>query len=106
MRPRRRKHSKRKRKEYMCPLCERNFSQKCNLDSHVRTHTGERPYACSMCNVSFKQKSNLNRHRRRVHGLPTQKRPAKRQGTVDGSNEREHLLPSPSSAAARGQRTP
>lgn len=33
----------------------------------MRTHTKEKPYSCEQCKASFSEKSNLNRHIR-IHG--------------------------------------
>uniref|UniRef100_A0A7S2XHZ5 C2H2-type domain-containing protein n=1 Tax=Lotharella oceanica TaxID=641309 RepID=A0A7S2XHZ5_9EUKA len=55
------------KKKHVCPYCEREFLQNCNLVAHIRTHTGERPYACELCDKAFKQMSNLKRHRARLH---------------------------------------
>ena len=33
----------------MCRYCPKAFASQGNLQSHERTHTGERPYACDAC---------------------------------------------------------
>ncbi|XP_006887349.1 PREDICTED: endothelial zinc finger protein induced by tumor necrosis factor alpha-like [Elephantulus edwardii] len=44
---------------YTCPECGRRFSQKLNLTSHQRSHTGELPYLCTACGCGFRQKKHL-----------------------------------------------
>lgn len=53
-------------KKHICPICNLGLSNKGQLISHIRSHTGERPFACdhSFCNKAFTRNEELTRHKR------------------------------------------
>eukprot|EP01134_Creolimax_fragrantissima_P000474 CFRG0474T1 len=51
-------------KRYLKQDCDKRYSQKGDLDYHLKTHTGERPFACSKkdCDKRFIKLGHLNQH--------------------------------------------
>ncbi|XP_049273466.1 zinc finger protein 182-like [Rhipicephalus sanguineus] len=49
-------------KRYACDVCGKKFAHNKNLVIHSRTHTGERPFECSSCPATFTSRENLRRH--------------------------------------------
>lgn len=54
-------------KPYGCSICGKNFSQFWNLKIHTNIHTGQRPYQCSLCPERFSDPSNMKKHQKRLH---------------------------------------
>ncbi|KAL5235910.1 hypothetical protein ACI65C_003320 [Semiaphis heraclei] len=51
-----------KEKPYKCHMCQQLFSNKQNLDSHIRSHTTKQPYTCTICKKSFFYKYRFDAH--------------------------------------------
>ncbi|VDM48325.1 unnamed protein product [Toxocara canis] len=54
-------------KRYLCTFCGKGFNDTFDLKRHTRTHTGM-PYKCDQCEKSFTQRCSLESHLRKVHG--------------------------------------
>ncbi|KAL9008277.1 MAG: hypothetical protein Q9173_006584 [Seirophora scorigena] len=55
-------------KKHKCKVCDKRFTRPSSLQTHMYSHTGEKPYACEVpgCRRHFSVVSNLRRHRK-VH---------------------------------------
>ena len=55
-------------KKHKCKICDKRFTRPSSLQTHMYSHTGEKPYACEHegCGRHFSVVSNLRRHRK-VH---------------------------------------
>ncbi|EEP76993.1 conserved hypothetical protein [Uncinocarpus reesii 1704] len=55
-------------KKHRCKVCDKRFTRPSSLQTHMYSHTGEKPYACEVegCGRHFSVVSNLRRHKK-VH---------------------------------------
>ncbi|KAM3939567.1 zinc finger protein 366 [Leptodactylus fuscus] len=49
-------------KRWKCPMCDKSYTSKYNLVTHILGHNGIKPHACSRCGKLFKQLSHLHTH--------------------------------------------
>ncbi|KAG9488069.1 hypothetical protein GDO78_007722 [Eleutherodactylus coqui] len=49
-------------KRWKCSKCEKSYTSKYNLVTHILGHSGIKPHACSRCGKLFKQLSHLHTH--------------------------------------------
>ncbi|KAJ4267531.1 hypothetical protein NW762_003638 [Fusarium torreyae] len=52
--------------KFTCHICTKSFTRKINLNSHERSHFGDRPYACSTCGKAFARVNDCRRHERNL----------------------------------------
>lgn len=48
--------------KFHCDQCPKTFTRRHNLNTHLRTHTGQRPYECAVCGADFTRKFERDRH--------------------------------------------
>ena len=62
----------RNERPFVCNLCGHAFSQKNNLNMHLRIHSGERPYQCHLCGKTFRTQGNPPSLWTKPQGCPEQ----------------------------------
>ncbi|XP_033754762.1 zinc finger protein ZFAT-like isoform X2 [Pecten maximus] len=50
-----------------CEYCGKLYYNKVDFDTHLRTHTGDKPFPCNICGYRGLTKENLSRHKEKEH---------------------------------------
>ncbi|XP_071058508.1 zinc finger protein 892-like isoform X1 [Pseudochaenichthys georgianus] len=50
------------KKPFSCSVCKKACSQRGDLKTHMRVHTGEKPFSCSVCKKAFSRSGHLKTH--------------------------------------------
>lgn len=58
---------------FQCSVCLKTFTAKTTLQDHLNIHSGDRPYKCHCCDMDFKHKSALKKHLSSVHAKAGEK---------------------------------
>ena len=54
-------------REFKCSICENRFLSQRNLQSHMITHTSEKPFQCDECSKTFNNHGSLLKHKESQH---------------------------------------
>ncbi|KAL1876380.1 hypothetical protein VTK73DRAFT_9395 [Phialemonium thermophilum] len=75
-------------KKHKCKVCDKRFTRPSSLQTHMYSHTGEKPFACDVegCGRQFSVVSNLRRHRK-VHKNQGQGETPSEAGSEDHHSE-------------------
>lgn len=49
-------------KRYECNICDYKAAYACDLKTHIRKHTGDKPFKCNMCDYESARASHLKTH--------------------------------------------
>ncbi|XP_078576749.1 uncharacterized protein LOC144862257 [Branchiostoma floridae x Branchiostoma japonicum] len=80
------------RKLFSCRFCGYVTNRKGNRDTHLRTHSGERPYKCRFCNYAAAYRSSVVVHERRHTGERPYRCPACTYSALQKTSLNQHML--------------
>jgi len=74
-------------KKHKCKICDKRFTRPSSLQTHMYSHTGEKPFACEVpgCGRQFSVVSNLRRHKKVHKGDRHGSHEASSHGSPEGS---------------------
>lgn len=79
-------------KRWKCRMCEKSYTSKYNLVTHILGHNGIKPHACPHCGKLFKQPSHLQTHLLTHQGTRPHKCTVCKKGFTQTSHLKRHML--------------
>ncbi|XP_078531403.1 zinc finger protein 366 [Lissotriton helveticus] len=79
-------------KRWKCTMCEKSYTSKYNLVTHILGHSGIKPHACSRCGKLFKQLSHLHTHMLTHQGMRPHKCQVCHKAFTQTSHLKRHMM--------------
>ncbi|KPP76113.1 zinc finger protein 366-like [Scleropages formosus] len=80
------------RKRWQCRMCEKSYTSKYNLVTHILGHSGIKPHGCNLCGKLFKQLSHLHTHMLTHQGARPHKCQVCRKAFTQTSHLKRHMM--------------
>ncbi|XP_068615830.1 zinc finger protein 366-like [Brachionichthys hirsutus] len=80
------------RKRWKCRMCEKSYTSKYNLITHILGHNGIKPHGCHLCGKMFKQLSHLHTHLLTHQGMRPHKCQVCHKAFTQTSHLKRHMM--------------
>ncbi|XP_075955570.1 uncharacterized protein znf366 [Anarhichas minor] len=79
-------------KRWKCRMCEKSYTSKYNLVTHILGHNGIKPHGCHLCGKLFKQLSHLHTHLLTHQGMRPHKCQVCQKAFTQTSHLKRHMM--------------
>jgi len=79
-------------KRWKCRMCEKSYTSKYNLITHILGHSGIKPHGCHLCGKLFKQLSHLHTHLLTHQGMRPHKCQVCHKAFTQTSHLKRHMM--------------
>uniref|UniRef100_A0A667Z0N3 Zinc finger protein 710 n=1 Tax=Myripristis murdjan TaxID=586833 RepID=A0A667Z0N3_9TELE len=79
-------------KRWKCRMCEKSYTSKYNLVTHILGHSGIKPHGCHLCGKLFKQLSHLHTHLLTHQGMRPHKCQVCHKAFTQTSHLKRHMM--------------
>ncbi|KAM9360925.1 LOW QUALITY PROTEIN: uncharacterized protein znf366 [Symphorus nematophorus] len=79
-------------KRWKCRMCEKSYTSKYNLVTHILGHNGIKPHGCHLCGKLFKQLSHLHTHLLTHQGMRPHKCQVCHKAFTQTSHLKRHMM--------------
>ncbi|CAN9513064.1 unnamed protein product [Ophioblennius macclurei] len=80
------------KKRWKCRMCEKSYTSKYNLVTHILGHNGIKPHGCHLCGKLFKQLSHLHTHLLTHQGMRPHKCQVCHKAFTQTSHLKRHMM--------------